>query len=321
MRGARIVVAAIRAGPVVARSARASRGPTAVVAAASGRAAALPASSWRPLANAAAPGSTVGPTATTTATGGNSIRGLTKIMSTLVAFAAGWAAWSYQQTYEAREERNAHEKERNAREKATRERLLTFHEDCRNLKVGAIELALRQDPSLANSVQGGLTALQRAAMFSDRSIEGLLVISALLEAGADPSATGTENILHPQSTPLHYAVRESAGTNSWGPDVVEALLKHGACVHARDEQGKTPLQKAVDKECGDGKYAGLIVHELLKADADLDRDGDPIPLFLPAPPFENNEILDALKAHERTRKRMPPVGSKGGMFFVAEKRC
>jgi ankyrin repeat protein len=71
------------------------------------------------------------------------------------------------------------------------------------------------------------------------------MIKFLISKGADINK-GPE-------TPLHQAV------SWWELDMAKLLLEAGADVNARDEQGNTPLQRAVDE----GWRGGLEVAELL----------------------------------------------------------
>ena len=79
----------------------------------------------------------------------------------------------------------------------------------------------------------GRTALHEAAQYSSGP-EGEEIISLLVEAGADPNA---QNVI--KETPLHFA-----GFNENGAGNVRALVKHGAKLDARDEDGSTPLHDA-----------------------------------------------------------------------------
>ena len=74
-----------------------------------------------------------------------------------------------------------------------------------------------------------MTALHLAAIFKS----SVPVVTALLEGGADPNASGKQ-------TPLHLAARHN-------PHVVSVLLEGGADPNARDKWGETPLDDATDQ--------------------------------------------------------------------------
>ena len=80
----------------------------------------------------------------------------------------------------------------------------------------------------AMRVSGHGTGLHQAA-FQGRP--GVAMV--LLEFGADPNATASNN-----QTPLHIACRRDR------PKVVLLLLKHGADIEAKDSGGFTPRQRA-----------------------------------------------------------------------------
>jgi ankyrin repeat protein len=62
------------------------------------------------------------------------------------------------------------------------------------------------------------------------------IVKDLLEAGADPNATGEDN-----QTPLHHAVRRNS------VQIIQLLLDHGASTSVVDIYGRTPADNAVGK--------------------------------------------------------------------------
>ncbi len=93
------------------------------------------------------------------------------------------------------------------------------------------------------------------------SEQGVAVISALLQFGADVNAKDTFD-----NTPLHLAVRLASA------ELVALLLEHGADVQAKDRIGDTPLHTVVVLNAkGDKK---TIINHLLNYGADIFRPGD-----------------------------------------------
>lgn len=62
------------------------------------------------------------------------------------------------------------------------------------------------------------------------------VVKDLLEAGADPNATGEDN-----QTPLHHAVRRDS------LQIIQLLLAHGASTAIVDIYGRTPADNAIGR--------------------------------------------------------------------------
>lgn len=69
-------------------------------------------------------------------------------------------------------------------------------------------------------------------------------VTACLDAGADPNATGWAD-----ETPLHWAATTA------GPTFVLMLLEAGADPKARDDDGRTPFDRARDYSALAGTYA------------------------------------------------------------------
>jgi ankyrin repeat protein len=75
-----------------------------------------------------------------------------------------------------------------------------------------------------------------------------LAVAELLTRGANPSHPDRQ-----QWTPLHYAAQEYLVT------IGELLLRNGASVDARDENGNTPLWRAVFASKGKGDFIKLLL--------------------------------------------------------------
>jgi len=88
------------------------------------------------------------------------------------------------------------------------------------------------------------------------------IVQRLLAAGADPNAARNRR----KSTPLHYAADGFITGPAWNAQrqvqTIRCLLDHGADLHLPDQNGATPLHRAVRTRCADA------VRCLLKAGAD-----------------------------------------------------
>lgn len=90
--------------------------------------------------------------------------------------------------------------------------------------------------------RAGRSPLHYAAASNDIS-----ATTALLEAGADPSAPDRQGL-----TPLHFAAQEGSVT------VAQLLLQQHAQVDQTDQFGNTPLSTAVFNSRGDGRMIELL---------------------------------------------------------------
>lgn len=122
-----------------------------------------------------------------------------------------------------------------------------------------VEELLKNDPALATGVvseprlyesgifhwlYAGDTALHLAA--AGYRVE---IARILLDAGADPNATGN----HRRSGPLHYAADGYISGPAWDAQrqvkMIQCLLEAGAEIDAQDMNGATPLHRAVRTRC------------------------------------------------------------------------
>ena len=75
------------------------------------------------------------------------------------------------------------------------------------------------------------------------------IVNHLLKAGADPNAATN----HRRSTPLHYAADGSINCPAWDEKrqlkTIGRLLEAGANINAQDQNGATPLHRAVRTRC------------------------------------------------------------------------
>jgi ankyrin repeat protein len=100
---------------------------------------------------------------------------------------------------------------------------------------------LQSDPSLVNARIWDQTPLQFAARGGQVEL-----VERLLDYGADVDANGGWK----RWTPLHWAAHDGR------TQIVGLLLARGANAHAKDEDGKTPLDIALEKE--HAKVADLL---------------------------------------------------------------
>jgi hypothetical protein len=88
------------------------------------------------------------------------------------------------------------------------------------------------------------------------------IVRLLLATGADPNAAKNRR----RSTPLHYAADGFITGPVWDPkrqvETIRCLLEHGADLHLQDQNGATPLHRAVRTRCA------AAVKCLLEAGAD-----------------------------------------------------
>ena len=88
------------------------------------------------------------------------------------------------------------------------------------------------------------------------------IIRLLLAAGADPNARANRR----RSGPLHYAADGYINGPAWDPkrqvDSIQLLLDAGAEINAEDQNGATPLHRAVRTRCA------AAVRYLLRAGGD-----------------------------------------------------
>ena len=107
---------------------------------------------------------------------------------------------------------------------------------------------------------GGWTPLHHAA--TRPSVE---LTSLLLARGADPNARNTESLVFhiPGDTPLHSVADSKSDLG-----VIDALLRGGANLSARNSRGRTALFSAVAPSRGDSDHA--VVRRLIEAGADPD---------------------------------------------------
>ena len=136
------------------------------------------------------------------------------------------------------------------------------------------------------------TPLHRVIQSYERAVvETLLMVEALLAAGADATA---KDFLG--RTPLHLAAENWRTENA---AVIEALLAAGADVTARDHEGRTPLHVAAENWRTEN---AAVVEALLAAGADVtvrDYTGSATPLHLAAENLlraENIAVVEALLA-------------------------
>ena len=124
------------------------------------------------------------------------------------------------------------------------------------VKAGAAKARL--ESSITHWIYAGDTALHVAAAGYRVAIARML-----LKAGADVSAA----MNHRRSQPLHYASDGFLENPNWDAQqqvrMIEVLLAAGADIHVRDQNGATPLHRAVRTRCA------AAVKALLSAGADV----------------------------------------------------
>ena len=104
----------------------------------------------------------------------------------------------------------------------------------------AFEMLIEHNPDIHTQTDHGASPLHLAA--ASRHVD---IMQVLLDRGANPNARDNNN-----STPLHYSswYEDAEFSSDRGGGVVEGarlLLKHGAIIDAKNDEGKTPLQLAL----------------------------------------------------------------------------
>lgn len=138
-----------------------------------------------------------------------------------------------------------------------RARVNTMLERDSRLATCALEVDVLFKSKLFHWVYVGDTALHVAA--AGYRVE---IAKALLAAGADVAAAMNRR----RSQPLHYAADGCSSSPAWNPQrqvaMIQLLIESGADVHAQDQNGATPLHRAVRTRCA------AAVKFLLDAGAD-----------------------------------------------------
>ncbi len=116
--------------------------------------------------------------------------------------------------------------------------LLLWYEVDANVRNNSRKRILEQNADVNTQDNFGLTPLLDATRDDHLIGDRPQVVRLLLEHGANPNARETSK----NQTPLHLAA-----CNQSGFDVVRVLLEHGADVDAKDDQGRTPLQLALEE--------------------------------------------------------------------------
>jgi hypothetical protein len=125
-----------------------------------------------------------------------------------------------------------------------RPRVQTLLDGDRTAAKSAVAEVETLDPRIAHWVYLGDTLLHVAA--AGYRVE---IARMLLAAGADIGAAKNRR----RAQPLHYAADGHVDSPSWNPDrqgaMIRLLLKAGADVDAQDQNGATPLHRAVRTRC------------------------------------------------------------------------
>ena len=160
-----------------------------------------------------------------------------------------------------------------------------------------MEKALNNGAQVNEGYKGiKINALKCALEFPTYEYERYAAITYLLQKGANSNLRGPTTAQGISETPLHTAMfmtslsfRREDGGNVYAMLVIEALLKAGADVSARDESDKNPLHIAA-------KYNNVIgAKMLIEAGAkfmDRDKDGK-----TPLDYAESAEMIKLLKSH------------------------
>lgn len=156
-----------------------------------------------------------------------------------------------------------------------------------------MEKALEDGATVNGKNSKGQTALCEAAT-NGCSLEGYITVIYLLQKGGHPNLESNKRFRDLAGIPLHHAIASMSYTFSrdrkvYSKLVVEALLKAGAHVSSRGDNGQTPLHIA-------SKNNGLVSAEMLiKAGAKI-MDKDDIGKT-PLDYAESAEMIKLLKSH------------------------
>jgi ankyrin repeat protein len=121
-----------------------------------------------------------------------------------------------------------------------------------------VELLIEKGADVNVRDDDGYTPLSYAAMIGDFS-----KVQILLAHNANPKIDGKND-----ATPMHLSV--ALGPSAQSPQIIRALISHGADIEARDKIGRTPLYIAVEHHHASAEIRDIeTVDALLSLKADI----------------------------------------------------